>query len=119
MISNRGKLFRYLFETRFQNMPLGGWKETEGWGGLKLTETRQHPVSANDVNLLGVNLNSTMENTEALIRANKEVVLEGSTKKYITCMLHLRQFKQWFSSSQESFKYQNDSYKQFYKFILY
>lgn len=46
-----------------------------------MNETRHLPVSANDVNLLGVNLNSTKKNTEALVNADKEVVLEGHTEK--------------------------------------
>lgn len=74
----------------------------EGEGGLKLTETCQPPVSANDVNLLGVNLNSTKKNADALFSADKEVVLEENTEniKYNICTLHLRQLKQWASSSQ-------------------
>jgi hypothetical protein len=77
MIWNKGMLYRHLFETRFQNTPLEGYKEIRrGWNW----KTRQLPVSANDANLLGVNLSSTKKYTKALLNANKEVVLEGNTE---------------------------------------
>jgi hypothetical protein len=49
--------------------------------GLKLNGTRQLLLYADDVNLLGVNINAIKKNTGTLIDAGKEVGLEGNREK--------------------------------------
>jgi hypothetical protein len=49
--------------------------------GLKLNGTHQLLVYADDVNLLGDNVDTMKKNTEALIGASKEVGLEVNTEK--------------------------------------
>jgi hypothetical protein len=53
----------------------------ENQAGLKLSGTHQLLAYADDVNLLGDNINTTKENTETLIDASKEVGLEINIKK--------------------------------------
>jgi hypothetical protein len=49
--------------------------------GLKLNETHQQLAYADDVNLLGYNIDTIKKNTETLIEANKEVRLEINIEK--------------------------------------
>jgi hypothetical protein len=49
--------------------------------GLKLNGTHQLLVYANDVNLLGGNIDTPKKSTETLIDASKEVGLEVNTGK--------------------------------------
>jgi hypothetical protein len=49
--------------------------------GLKLNGTHQLLVYADDVNLLGDNINSVKKNTETLIGDSKEVGLEVNAEK--------------------------------------
>jgi hypothetical protein len=58
--------------------------------GLKLNGTHQLLAYADDVNLLGDNIDTTKKNTEILIDANKEVGLEINveTTKYILMSRH-------------------------------
>jgi hypothetical protein len=49
--------------------------------GLKLNGTYQLPAYADDVNLLGDNIDTTKKNTETLTDASKEVGLEINVEK--------------------------------------
>jgi hypothetical protein len=49
--------------------------------GLKLNGTRQLLAYADDLNLLGDNIDNIKENTETLIYASKVVGLEVNTEK--------------------------------------
>jgi hypothetical protein len=53
----------------------------ENQGGLKLNGTHQLLVYADDVNLLGDNIDTIKKNMETLIDASKAVGLEVNTEK--------------------------------------
>jgi preprotein translocase subunit YajC len=48
---------------------------------LKLNSTHQHLVCGDDVNILGGSVRTVKKNTEALVFANKETVLEVNADK--------------------------------------
>jgi hypothetical protein len=56
-------------------------KVQENRVGLKLSKTHQLLVYADDVNLLGDNIDTKKENTQTSIDASKEVGLEANTEK--------------------------------------
>jgi hypothetical protein len=49
--------------------------------GLKLNLTRQVLAYADDINILGENIDTIQKNIEALLNASKEVSLEVNSKK--------------------------------------
>jgi hypothetical protein len=57
------------------------WKVQEYQVRLKLNGTHQLLVYADDVNLLGDNIDTIKKNTQTLIDASKEVGLEVKTEK--------------------------------------
>ena len=59
-------------------MPLGESKKTIG---LELNGKHQLLVYANDVNMLGENLQTVRENAAIFIKANKDIGLEVNSKK--------------------------------------
>jgi hypothetical protein len=59
--------------------------------GLKLNGTHQHLAYADDVNLLGDNLDTIKKNTETLIDASKEVGLEINVEKTKYMLLYRHQ----------------------------
>ena len=52
-------------------------------GGLKFNDTHQFPVHPVDVNILGgsIHIHTIKKNTEALLVASKEIVLEVNAEK--------------------------------------
>jgi hypothetical protein len=55
--------------------------EQENQVGLKLNGTHQLLISADDVNLLGDDIDTINSNTETVIDASKEVGIEVNTEK--------------------------------------
>jgi hypothetical protein len=60
-------------------------KVQENQMGLKLNRTHQLLVYADDVNLLGNNINTIEKNTDALTDASKEVGLRSKHRKLSIC----------------------------------
>jgi nitrous oxide reductase len=65
-------------------------KVQENLVGLQLNGTCQLLVYADDVNLLGDNIDTIKKNTETLTDANKDVGLEVNAEKTISCWLATR-----------------------------
>jgi hypothetical protein len=59
--------------------------------GLKLNATHQLLVYADDLNLLGDNINATKKNTDTMLKASKEVGLEVSAEKTKYMLLYRQQ----------------------------
>jgi hypothetical protein len=66
-------------------------KMSENQVGLKLNGTYQLFFYADDVNLLGANIDTIKKNTQSLIYASKEVGLEENTEKTKYMLLSRRQ----------------------------
>jgi hypothetical protein len=79
-------LFNFALELAIRNVH-------ENQVGLKLNGTHQLLVYAEDVNLLGDDMDTIKKNTQTLIDAGKEVGLEVNTEKnmcIVTCMSDYR-----------------------------
>jgi hypothetical protein len=70
-------------------------KVLENQVGLKLNETHQLLAYADDVNLLGDNIDSIQKNTETLINASKDLGLEINIEKtkYMLLPCHQKRSK--------------------------
>jgi hypothetical protein len=56
-------------------------KVQENQVGLELNKTRQLLIYADDINLLGDNINTTKENAKTLLGASRDVGLEINAEK--------------------------------------
>jgi hypothetical protein len=70
-------------------------KVQENQVGLKLSGTRQLLVYADDLNLLGDNIDTIKKNTETVFGSNKEVGLEVKAEKSKCMLSDLRFSQQW------------------------
>jgi hypothetical protein len=73
---------------KFGNKPLIREACMVGYVGLKLNGTRQLLAYADDVSLLGDNVDTIKKNTETLIVASKEVALCNTSAPSTDCICH-------------------------------
>jgi hypothetical protein len=87
-------------------------KVKENWMVLKLNETHPLLVYANDVNLLGDNIDTIKKNTESIIDTSKEAGLEESTERTKCKLMSSHQN----AGTNLNIKTENRSFEHFAKF---